>query len=205
VAAYRALVRRLADGDERPRTYPGSPLFARAALGGGASLHLWERDPAACERLRGHCAGDAAVRITCGDGLAALPEAIAAAESASDAAVVLIDPPWTQKADWSLVPDALARAVSHSHRASLVLWYPVKSLTRPNAMIARLEQAGVSASLVELLTTPLSHRRQRLNGSGLVLVRPPDGLLAALGAAGTLLGQRCATKPRAWSMRLVSW
>jgi 23S rRNA (adenine2030-N6)-methyltransferase len=205
VAAYRALVRRLADGGERPHAYPGSPIFARAVLGAGAPLHLWERDAAACERLRAHCAGDVAARITCGDGLADLAAAIAATESASDTTIVLIDPPWAQKTDWTLVPDSLAQAASQSPRASFVLWYPVKSLTRPNAMMARLEKSGVSASLVELLTTPLAHQRQRLNGSGLVLVRPPDGVLAALGAAGTAIGERCATRPGAWSMRLVSW
>jgi 23S rRNA (adenine2030-N6)-methyltransferase len=205
VAAYRALVQRLADGGERPHAYPGSPLFARALLGAGAPLHVWERDPAACERLRRHCAGDGAMQVSCGDGLAALPSAITAAESASDEIVVLIDPPWAHKADWTTVPDALAHAASKSTRASFVLWYPVKSLTRPNAMMARLEKAGVAASLAELLTTPLAHQRQRLNGSGLVLVRPPDGVLAALGSAGTALGERCATRPGAWSMRVVSW
>ena len=77
--------------------------------------------------------------------------------------------------------------------------------SRDADLMARLEKAGVSASLIELLTTPLAHQRRRLNGSGLVLVRPPDGVLAALGAAATAIGERCATRPGAWSMRVVSW
>jgi hypothetical protein len=72
-------------------------------------------------------------------------------------------------------------------------------------MMARLETAGVSASLAELITTPLAHQRQRLNGSGVVLVRPPKGSLEAIAAAAASLGERCATRPGAWSVRLVSW
>ena len=103
------------------------------------------------------------------------------------------------------MPDALAGAARRAPRACFVLWYPVKSLTRPNAMAARLEKAGVSATLAELITTPLALQRQRLNGSGLVLVRPPAGTAAALAAAAASLGERCATRPGVWSLRLVSW
>ena len=86
-----------------------------------------------------------------------------------------------------------------------MLWYPVKSLTRPNAMIARLKAAGVSATVAELITTPLEHQRKRLNGSGMLLVRPPAGTLSAIGAAAAVLGPRCATRVDTWSLRLVSW
>jgi 23S rRNA (adenine2030-N6)-methyltransferase len=204
VARYLALAKRLAPGDARPQAYPGSPLFARSVLGDGARLRLWERDAGTCERLRASFTGDAAARVDCGDGLADLAGAVAA-ESEADATVVLIDPPWAKKADWTVVPDVLTDAARRSPRVCFVLWYPVKSLTRPNAMMARFEQAGVSASLAELITTPLAHQRQRLNGSGLVLVRPPAGTLAAIAAAAASLGERCATRPGVWSLRLVSW
>ena len=205
VQRYVTLARQFAPGSERPKSYPGSPHFARAVLGAAAPLWLWERDPGACERLHALWAGDTAVHVACGDGLADLGASLAAAEGDADATVVLIDPPWAQKADWTHVPDVLADAARRSPRASFVLWYPVKSLTRPNAMMARLEKAGVSATLAELITTPLAHQRQRLNGSGLVLVRPPEGTLAALAAAAASLGERCATRPGVWSLRLVSW
>ena len=90
-------------------------------------------------------------------------------------------------------------------RATLLLWYPVKSLTRPNAMIARLKAAGIAATVAELVTTPLEHQRQRLNGSGMILVRPPAGSVEAIAAAATVLGERCATRPGVWSLRVVAW
>jgi len=204
VARYVALCRRLGAGAERPQRYPGSPALAQTVLGPQARLHLWERDPAAFARLAAHCRGDARARLERDDGLRALGEALRAAEAQADAIVVLIDPPYTQKADWMLVPDALAQALCASARACAVLWYPVKSLTRPNAMVARLEAAGVSGTIAELITTPLGHRRHRLNGSGLLLVRPPAGAIEALAAAAPVIGGRCATQG-VWSLRLRSW
>ena len=205
VSRYVALCRRLGTATERPETYPGSPAFARAVLGPEAALVLHERDERTFARLAAHTRGDARARTVCGDGLAALGDAIRHAEAKADAVVVLIDPPWTQKADWTLVPDALARAVRGSRRACVVLWYPVKSLTRPNAMTARLHAAGVAGTIAELVTTPLDERRHRLNGSGVLLVRAPEGTLEDLGAAAPRLGTRCATRDGVWSFRVQSW
>ncbi len=206
VARYVALCRRLAAGDaERPTRYPGSPLFARTVLGPEAALRLWERDADACAKLTSRLGDDAHVRITRGDGLAALEQAVRDAEAESDAIVVLVDPPWSQKPDWTLVPDVLARAAAASHSATFMLWYPVKSLTRPNAMILRLRTAGVGGTIAELVTTPLEHQRRRLNGSGVLLIRPPAGVLATIGAAAPILGAACAIRPGVWSSRTVAW
>lgn len=205
VTRYVALCRTLGTGTTRPERYPGSPALARAVLGPQATLALWERDAEACERLAASLAASSTTRVICGDGLAALPEAIRDAEARSDTVVALIDPPFTQKPDWTVVPEALIAAATSARHATILLWYPVKSLTRPNAMIARCKAAGVSATVAELITTPLEHQRQRLNGSGVVLVRPPAGTLEAVAAAAPTLGARCATRAGAWSLRLSSW
>lgn len=205
VARYVALCSQLVGGGTRPAWYPGSPAFARAVLGPDAELTLWEQDETAFGRLGAHTGGDRHARLVLGDGLRALPDEIRAAEGEPGTIVVLIDPPYTRKADWHDVPAALATAVARSGRACLALWYPVKSLTRPNAMIASLKAAGVAGTIAELITTPLEHQRHRLNGSGLVLVRPPAGTLAALAAAAPLVGERCATQRGTWSVRMHSW
>ena len=204
-ARYVALCRRLGAGDERPRTYPGSPALACAALPADAELLLWEGDPAALVRLEAHVAGDGRVRAGLGDGLRALPDALPAAEERADAVVALVDPSWAQRSDWTDVPDAVAAAIAASRRACVVLWYPVKSLGRPNAMIARLAAAGVAGVVAELGTTPLEQRRHRLNGSGLLLVRAPEDALRAIAAAAPVLGARCATRPGDLSLRLRAW
>lgn len=205
VGRYLALCRRLGSGVTRPERYPGSPALARAVLGDEASLALWERDPATAESLRTNLRGDAQARIEEADGLVGVAGTVGTAESAGDEIVVLIDPPWTQKTDWTAAPDALARVVNATSHACFVMWYPVKSLTRPNAMFARLAAAGVPATIAELITTPLEHQRQRLNGSGVLLVRPPSGLTATIAAAAPVIGERCATRAGTWSFRMQSW
>jgi 23S rRNA (adenine2030-N6)-methyltransferase len=202
---YLTLCRRLCEGSTRPERYPGSPRFARALLAPDATIALWERDAATCADLGADLAGDPRVSLVCDDGLAALPGALARAESTADAVVALVDPPWSQKADWIAVPDAVTRAAAVTARATIMLWYPVKSLTRPNAMVLRLRAAGVAGTLVELVTTPLEHQRHRLNGSGMLLVRPPAGLIEPLAASAAALGAVCATRHGVWSSRLVSW
>jgi 23S rRNA (adenine2030-N6)-methyltransferase len=202
---YVPLCRRLGSGTDRPTRYPGSPQLARAVLGPAAPLILRESDAAAYERLVAAMGADPHVEIAREDGLATLPEVVRATERRAGAVVVLIDPPYSRKADWTQVPDALVRAATASARACLLLWYPVKSLTRPNAMIARVEAAGVSGAVAELITTPLAHQRHRLNGSGVLVVRPPAGALEALAAAAPVIGRRCATHGGAWSFRMQSW
>ncbi len=205
VARYVTLCRELSTATSPPEQYPGSPAFARALLGSEAALGFWERDEMSFNRLAAHARGDARVQLTHGDGLRALRDEVHRGESSSRAVVVLVDPPYTQKTDWILIPDALVQAVATSTRACVLLWYPVKSLTRPNAMLARLQAAGVSGTIVELITTPLDHKRNRLNGSGVLLVHPPAGALETLAAAAPIIGQRCATHAGAWSFRMRSW
>jgi hypothetical protein len=81
----------------------------------------------------------------------------------------------------------------------------VKSLTRPNAMLARLADAGVPGTIAELVTTPLEQQRSRLNGSGVLLVRPPDGAVEAIAAAAPVVGAACATQAGRWSFRSQAW
>src|SRR4029077_3645770 len=97
-------------------------MIARAVLGADTTMTLWERDAATCDALRLMVGGDAHATVVCDDGLAAIADAAAAAEGDADV-VVLIDPPYTQKADWIAVPDALVRAVARTKRARFVLWY----------------------------------------------------------------------------------
>ncbi len=205
VGRYRELCRSLGAGATRPERYPGSPLLAAAALAADARLRLWERDPEAASRLRAALGSDPRAEVIAEDGLTALPAAVRDADASGGNGVALVDPPFTQKADWIAVPDALIAAAAASTRTTLMLWYPLKSLTRPNAMIARLKAAGVGATVAELVTTPLEHQRQRLNGSGMILVRPPEGTVAAITAAAPVLGERCATRPGVWSLRVVAW
>jgi 23S rRNA A2030 N6-methylase RlmJ len=72
-------------------------------------------------------------------------------------------------------------------------------------MVARLAAAGVAGTIAELVTTPLEQQRRRLNGSGVLLVRPPVGTIDTVAAAAPVLGAACATQPGRWSFRMHAW
>src|SRR5262249_61937591 len=128
--------------------------IAATVLEADAAMCLWERDPAAYEVLGRRFGQDRRVRAVCADGLSALPTAAREAEAASGEVVVLVDPSYATQDEWIAVPDALAAAVRVTARARFILWYPVKSLTRPNAMFARLETSGIGGEEGEVNNPP---------------------------------------------------
>lgn len=181
--------------------YPGSPAFAASVLDRPHDrLRLFEIDPWAHRALSSLFAADARVAVEASDGLRA---------AIDDSAHVLIDPPYQDRREWEDVPDAIAAAFRQAPRARFMLWYPIKSYARPNAMHLRLEKAGLSGVALELSTSPLESKKNRLNGSGLVLINAPPGLIEELAALSTVLGRAMALPipPHAayWSARTVGF
>jgi len=160
-------------GAARAGIYPGSPSIARKLLRERDSMRLYEIDPQSAAVLR-RAVPSASVAEQ--DGLADL--------SASGRALVLIDPPYTQKQEWT---DA-ARAAGRIAGVPFLLWYPIKALTRPRALLHELGKQGVHGTAVELHWTPLRLKRDRLNGSGLIFANLPRAAVAAVCAALVDLG-----------------
>ena len=179
-------------GAERPEKVPGSPLLANA-LAPKARLALHELDPQASAVLQRALAarGVAHSQVLESDGFAGLPQALASANGAS--AVALIDPPYTHKGEWSQAAEVLAKCAETAPGAALLLWYPIKALTRPRGLLAELVKLGVHGTLVELITTPLRLKREKLCGSGMVFVHPPAGAVESLLAELPRLGSAMMT------------
>lgn len=173
--------------------YLGSPLLAHQALGKSDKLLLYESDPETAASLRAALPREGRVRIVGGDGWEA-PELLRPAEERT---LVLVDPPYSDKEDWSRAASALQRAHAAGHAA--IGWYPVKRLTRPAALRHDLEARGVPHVALELLLTPLSEAKDRMIGSGLLLVSAPSSVTAELCAAAPAIGAALATSAR-WSL-----
>lgn len=175
VGAYVDLVRGFSKKPDaaRPDAYPGSPLLASRFV---SRQILYEIDPQSASVLR-RTLPAADVRVS--DGL----------ESSDPAGLVLIDPPYAQKQEWT---DA-ARAAGRLAGTPLLLWYPIKALTRPRALIAELVKHGVHGTAVELHWTPLRLKRDRLNGAGLVFSNVPRPVVAAVCAVLPDLGPALQT------------
>ncbi len=177
-------------GGARPEKLPGSPLLAEALLPKGARLALHELDPQAAAVLRRALAarGATAAAVLEADGFAGLPATLATAQGGP--AVALIDPPYTQKSEWSQAASTLAACAHAAPQAALLLWYPIKALTRPRGLLAELVKLGLHGTLVELVTTPLRLKREKLCGSGVIsCIRRPGR------------SSRCSPSCRGWARR----
>lgn len=183
VGRYAGLLRRHSPGEKLTR-YPGSPVLARELLRPADRLVLCEIDPRSAGLLR-RAVPSADVRET--DGFAALPGL------AGQAALALIDPPYTDKHEWTKAAEAMIAARATAPGCALALWYPIKALTRPRALIAALARGGVHGLAVELHWTPLRLQRDRLNGSGLVLSGCPRPAVEACLASLSRLGEALNT------------
>ncbi len=194
---FVALVRGFSGPDAtRPGKYPGSPLIAQKLLRAQDSLLLHELEPQAAGVLRRALGADARAQVRETGGFAALPEALAGR------AFVLVDPPYTQKGEWA--DTASAAIAARKSGAAVAVWIPIKALTRPRALLALLVEGGVHGTLVELLSTPLRLKREKLNGSGMILLGVPDAAVSALCAALPRLGPLLATHGE-WSATQIGF
>ncbi len=185
--------------------YPGSPLIIQAALRPTDRLTCVELAEEPRAELTVALSEHAQCVVADGDGLSALVAAASAAPSGE--LLGFIDPPYSRKQEWAEVADAIFACWMARPTVRLMLWYPIKSASRPNALKGRLRAAGVPATAIELCSTPLhddSKRRNALNGSGVLLVQPPPGVVAQVAAALPALGARLATRG-SWTSQVEAW
>ena len=182
--------------------YPGSPAFIRGLLRPQDRATLFELMDAPRTKLAAHYADDAQVEVHGDDGLAGL---VGQAEAPFDGHLAaFVDPSYVSKEEWVAVADRVLQAKAARSDLAVCVWYPIKSLTRPQALRAALRDAGHAGASVDLISTPLRLKRKRLNGSGLLFLDPPPGLLAGLGQAAPWLGRTLSSHGE-WTTSTTQW
>lgn len=177
--------------------YPGSPELARHALRADDRLILMELHQTEAQRLRQALGGDARTHIHRRDGFEGLPALL---PPKPPRGLVLIDPPYEVKTDYSRVAEMLAAALARWPNGVYAIWYPRLGVQRDRAgrLLQRLLKTVPELLLAELTVRPQSDDFG-MHGSGMALINPPwqfeDRLtqllprLAATLASGTLPDQ----------------
>lgn len=180
-------------------TLVGSPLVTASMLRPGDRLLLHELDADAFASLTSAVAGRPGVTAYATSGWDfALP-------SPDERLLLFVDPPFATKEEWSVTASrAVAWAASHPS-ATVVVWYPIKGASRPASLVAALRKSGLPGWHAELWTAPYDEGRNRLNGSGMAVLRPPAGLEERVGALGGWLGPRLAVRDGDWQLRMAGW
>lgn len=196
---YLELVEKAGFVNQR-RMYPGSPVISSSLLRDMDSLTCFEIEPEAARQLEASTRGRKGVRIIAGDGLGGLDSLL---QQCGSKVLILIDPPWTAKSDWTRMPEVLFHIRNVRPDAVVLLWYPIKSYTRVSAMQKVLRIRELPFTSIDLITTPLEYKRRRLNGSGLLLLNADARVITNLAAHGTVIGRSCAVTEGWWEVKVT--
>jgi 23S rRNA (adenine2030-N6)-methyltransferase len=162
--------------------YPGSPLIARALLRPQDRLTACEVADGARKDLIDALRRDPQAKVVDLDGWVALPAFVPPNERRG---VVLIDPPFEDKAEFERLADRFAAAFTKWPTGIYVLWYPAKSrratdeLADHVAQIAATTRPAGKYMRLEFSVAPQAAGAP-LASAGLLIVNPPFPLQGEL-------------------------
>ncbi|MDH2383758.1 23S rRNA (adenine(2030)-N(6))-methyltransferase RlmJ [Bradyrhizobium sp. CER78] len=164
------------------KTYPGSPLIARALLRPQDRLTACELEPGARKQLIDALRRDAQARVVDLDGWMALPAFVPPNERRG---LVLIDPPFEAKDEFERLAGAFAEAYAKWPTGAYLLWYPVKSRRATDDLARSVATATASSRPAgKFLRLEFSVAPQEsdagLVSTGLLIVNPPWTLVNEL-------------------------
>ena len=87
--------------------------------------------------------------------------------------LVLIDPPYEVKTDYTRAAEILIRAYRKWSTGIYALWYPLLAEGRERQMLRSLETSGIRRILVSELLVRKADAPQGMFGSGLLVINPP--------------------------------
>jgi 23S rRNA (adenine2030-N6)-methyltransferase len=198
VARYLDRVRAF-DGTGQLARYPGSPLLIRAAMRAEDRLTLVELHAADADLLRTEFRGDGQVAIHRRD---AWEAAKALLPPQPRRGLVLVDPSFEAPGEFA----RLARTVDLVGRrwpeGTGLHWYPIKDRAEVDAFLATAAGTAPDCMVVELTVFDDPYPA-RLNGCGMLIVRPPYGLEGPLAEALAWLQPRLARRGGQWRCEAV--
>ncbi|MDR2882073.1 MAG: 23S rRNA (adenine(2030)-N(6))-methyltransferase RlmJ [Azoarcus sp.] len=181
LAAYTGIVRQFNPGG-RLLFYPGSPAVAMTFAREQDKLQLFELHPEDIRTLRQTFSVEShRVHVRASDGLAGLEALL---PPSTRRAVVLIDPSYEIKTDYSRVVATLAKALRRFATGCFVLWYPLLARTESRRLLGQLEELGAGSWLdVRFCVDHASRAGLGMFGCGLYVINPPWVLPERLQAA----------------------
>lgn len=154
--------------------YPGSPWLAADLLRAEDRLRLFEMHPQDALLLDENLHSDRRVKIATSDGFAGLKALL---PPPPRRAVVLIDPPYELKEDYTRVVEALEDALRRFSNGTYIVWYPLLARQEAQGLPARLAALRQPALRQPTLRAELRIENPRgefgMFGSGLFIVNPP--------------------------------
>jgi 23S rRNA (adenine2030-N6)-methyltransferase len=177
-ADYLDLVRKI-NPDGALRHYPGSPWLARQLLRESDRLRLFELHTTDVRHLQECFAGAGRqVSVSAGDGFAGLKAILPPPPRRG---LILIDPSYETRGDYSAVIKALQDALTRFATGTYAVWYPMLGKPESRQLPQRLEGLGVSDWVHATLEVKEPARDGfGMHGSGMFVINPPWTLAKTL-------------------------
>lgn len=153
------------------QAYPGSPMIAALTLRQGDTMHLAELHPQEHAALVQNLTPRGA-HIHRQDGLAM---ALSLCPPSPRRGLLLADPAYEVKDDYTDVPLALLAIHRKWNVGCLMLWYPILTSGAHLALLHDLTRA-FAKSLRHEVSFPPAREGHRMTGSGIFVVNPPFGM-----------------------------
>jgi 23S rRNA (adenine2030-N6)-methyltransferase len=182
--SYLDIIRAFNPDSSLLKTYPGSPLIARALLRPQDRLTASEIESKAHQRLVDALRRDRQARVVELNGWIALPAFVPPKERRG---LVLIDPPYERKDEFERLARGFAEAYAKWPTGSYLLWYPIKNRRVTEELARQVTQAlGRARPAGKCLRLEFSVAPQTteagLTSAGLLIVNPPWTLTGELKA-----------------------
>jgi 23S rRNA (adenine2030-N6)-methyltransferase len=185
LAAYLTCVRAEGEG-----FYPGSARIAARLLRVQDRLVAIEKHPDEADALAKSLAHFANAKAVCADGYERLPALLPPPERRG---LVLIDPPYEAPDEFARARDLLLQAWRRFSTGVYLLWFPVKSKADADALCGEAVTQGIARALrIDIKVGPDDGR---LSAAGLLVVNPPFGFEAEMGAAAGVMAPLLGRDP----------
>jgi 23S rRNA (adenine2030-N6)-methyltransferase len=167
---YIELLEKLNTENGELEIYPGSPGIAKQFMRRQDSAHLFELHPTDIQHLTEFCARWNKSHVKQSDGYQGILGLI---PPPSRRGVILIDPPYELKEDYTKAVKTIVKAYKKFTSGTYILWYPVVTRERINAMEKDFSRSEVKNLLQVEFCLKDDSDQYGMTGTGLFIVNPP--------------------------------
>jgi len=167
---YVELIKHLTPENSELDIYPGSPGIAKQLMRRQDSAHLFELHPTDIQHLVEFCQRWRKSHVKQIDGYQGVLGLI---PPPSRRGVVLIDPPYELKEDYAKAVKTIIKAYKKFNSGTYILWYPVVTRERIDAMEKDFSRSEVRNLLQVEFCLQNDSEEYGMTGTGLFIVNPP--------------------------------
>jgi 23S rRNA (adenine2030-N6)-methyltransferase len=159
------------------KTYAGSPLLIKQMLRAKDRLCLFELHSNEFEILKTNMKLDKRIQLEKADGL---KSSLALLPPTERRGLVLIDPSYEMKSDYSDVVKTLIQMHKRFATGTYVLWYPVIERGRNEILENAFKKSGIPNVQLFELGINVDNSGRGMNASGMIIINPPWNLTATM-------------------------